>query len=315
MRDWIERHQVLAVALGGGLAFVAWELRFVLVVLFIGYILAAALRPAVDWLEGWRVPRVVGILGLYLAFFAALGWILSTAVGPLMSQAQSFGARLTQLATDVSHRLPFIGPAQIQSLIDYLQNQAGQFAASSFTVGAGIVSALIISIYLLYDWHRLHAHGEGQAGRALWQTVRDSERSLGYWVRGQVVLSGAVGVMSFIALMSLGVEFAPVLAVLAFIFEFVPYAGPFLSGVPAVFIALNSSTMTAVLVVVAYVIIQQLEAHLLVPLIMRRAVDLHPVAVIAVMLIGFEVMGIVGVVLAVPVAVMTRIAWSHLWHA
>lgn len=315
MRNWIERHQVLGVALLGGLAYIAWELRFVLVVLFLGYILAAALRPAVDWLQGHGLPRVAGILGIYIAFFGALGWILATAVGPLMSQAQSFGLRLTELSHQVTHQLPFVGPAQMQSLINYVQSQAGQAAASSFTVAAGGLSALIISIYLLYDWHRLHARGEGQPLRAWWSTVRDSERALGAWVRGQVLLSAAVGVLSFIALMVLGIEFAPVLAVLAFLFEFVPYAGPFLAGAPAVFIALNDSTMAAILVIVAYVVIQQLEAHLLVPLIMRRATDLHPVVVIGVMLAGFEIMGIIGVVLAVPVAVMARIAWQRLWHA
>ncbi len=317
MRQWIERHQVLAVALFGGLVYIAWELQTVLVTLFVGYILAAALRPAVDWLERHRVPRVVAILGIYVAFFVAIGTILSTALPSLLEQSQSFASRLSTLSTTLAHRVPFLGPAQLDSLLKYLQSQAAAVASASFVVGAGLVSALIISIYLLYDWHRLHERFRrgSQAWRTWGAAVEDSERALGAWVRGQLFLSGAVGVMSFIALIAIGVQFAPVLAVLAFLFEFVPYAGPFLSGAPAVLVALNQSSTDALLVIVAYVIIQQLESHLLVPLVMRRAVDLHPVIIIAALLAGFEILGLAGVVLAVPVAVVVRIAWSRFWHA
>jgi predicted PurR-regulated permease PerM len=210
-----------------------------------------------------------------------------------------------------------LGPAQLDSLLKYLQSQAAAVASASCVVGAGLVSALIISIYLLYDWHRLHERFRrgSQAWRTWGAAVEDSERALGAWVRGQLFLSGAVGVMSFIALVAIGVQFAPVLAVLAFLFEFVPYAGPFLSGAPAVLVALNQSSTDALLVIVSYVIIQQLESHLLVPLVMRRAVDLHPVIIIAALLAGFEILGLAGVVLAVPVAVVVRIAWSRFWHA
>lgn len=314
MRSWIERHQVLAVALAGGAAFVAWELRLVVVVLFVGYILAAAMRPAVDWLERHRAPRVVAILGLYIVFFGLLGWVLSAAVAPLIAQAHSFGQRLAELGHTLSAHVPFVGPDQLANLVDYLQSQAAAAASSGFTVGASALSALIISIYLLYDWHRLHRRG-GRVSHAIRGAVEESDYALGAWARGQVLLSGIVGAMSFVALMGLGVEFAPVLAVLAFIFEFLPFAGPFISGALAVLFALNQSAATAIIVAIVYVVIQQVEANLLVPMVMRRAVDLHPVAVIAVMLCGFEILGIVGVLLAVPVAVVVRILWLRLLHA
>jgi len=315
MRSWIERHQVLAVAMAGGLAYLAWVLKDVLIVLFIGYILAAALRPAVDFLHRYSVPRVIAILILYVVFFAALGWLLAASLPPFLAQAQSFGLRLTELSHQLTQHIPFFGPDQLTHLIAYIQQQAAQIAAASLAVVLGFVSSIIISIYLLYDWHRIHQRKEGDTNRILLAAAHDSELALGAWVRGQVVLSAAVGVLSFIVLMALGVEFAPVLAVLAFIFEFVPYAGPFLGGAPAVLIALNQSSTTALLVVIAYTVIQQIEAHLLVPLIMRRAVNLHPVVVIVVMLVGLEILGLAGVLLAVPVAVVVRVGWERFWHA
>jgi predicted PurR-regulated permease PerM len=315
MRNWIERHQVLAVALAAGLAYLAWVLKDVLIVLFIGYILAAALRPAVDWLERHLVPRVIAILILYVVFFAALGWLFASSLPQFVAQTQSFGARLTELSHQLTRQIPFFGPDQLANLVAYLQQQAAQVAAASLAVVVGLVSSVIISIYLLYDWHRIHKRGEGQASRTLLDAAHDSELALGAWVRGQVILSAAVGILSFFALIALGVEFAPVLAVLAFIFEFVPYAGPFLGGAPAVLIALNQSSTTALLVIIAYTVIQQIEAHVLVPLIMRRAVNLHPVIVIAVMLTGLEILGLPGVLLAVPVAVVVRVGWARFWHA
>lgn len=314
MRSWVERHQVLAVALAGGALYVAWIVRDVLIVLFLGYILAAALRPAVDWLVRWRVPRLGAIALLYVGFIGGLGWLLGSAIPPLIAEGQSFALRLSSLSQQVSAHLRFISPDQLSNLINFLQTQAAQVAASSVVVLGGLITALIISMYLLYDWHRLHERGSGVGGR-LYAAVREADIALGAWARGQVLLSASVGLLSFAVLMVLGVEFAPVLAVLAFIFEFVPYAGPFLGGAPAVLIALNESTTTAVLVVIAYTVIQQLEAHLLVPLIMRRAVDLHPVVVIAVMLAGFEILGLPGVLLAVPLTVVARIMGERFWHA
>lgn len=319
MRDWIERHQVLAVAAAGAAAFAFWQLRAVFVILFLGYILAAALRPAIDWLnQRLQVPRILAIVLLYAACVAILSGIIAPAAALMLEQGRLFAAQLGMLSHLLDKQGFLVTQAQIQNLVTYLQGQAVQAGALGLVLVVGLVSSVIVSIYLLNDWHELHARlhrngGDHRVRHLFAAIVRDSEAALGAWVRGQLLLSTIVAGAVFVALTILGIEFAPVLAALAWIFELVPYAGPFLAAAPAVLLALNHSTEAALAVVVVYVIIQQIESHLLVPMVMRRSVDLHPVVSIAVMLAGFEILGIPGVLLAVPAAVLVRIAAQHIW--
>src|SRR3989344_8170812 len=117
----------------------------------------------------------------------------------------------------------------------------------------------------------------------LWERSR---AKIGQWLRSQLLLGVVVGILVFIALTLLGVRYALFLALLAAIFELIPVIGPILAAVPAVFFALLSSPVLGLIVAVVYTIIQQLESHVLVPLLMRRVVGLNPLVVVIALLIG-----------------------------
>jgi len=116
------------------------------------------------------------------------------------------------------------------------------------------------------------------------------------------VLMFAIFILTFLGLTVLGVPYALSLAIIAGLLEIIPYIGPMLSAIPAIIIAFTVSPLTGFLVLVLYVLIQQFENHIIVPQVMRRAVGLHPVAVILALLIGFKLGGVLGAILAVPVA-------------
>jgi predicted PurR-regulated permease PerM len=197
---------------------------------------------------------------------------------------------------------------------DIFQNILGGGDGEVFsrTVGVfsgllGFVTVLVISFYLVVA----DENGMKELIRPLvpaaqqdtvMHLVHRIQKKMGMWVLGQLVLSASIFVLTFVALTLLGVKYALVLALLAGLLEVVPYIGPFLSAVPAFFFALVQGPALAAVVVILYVIIQKIEGYVLVPKIMHKAVGTSPLVVLLSLLIGFKLAGIVGLLLAVPIA-------------
>jgi predicted PurR-regulated permease PerM len=134
------------------------------------------------------------------------------------------------------------------------------------------------------------------------QLINRMQKKIGMWLRGQLILSLIIFALTYIGLLILGVKYALVLALIAGLTEFIPYLGPLLAAIPAVFLAFTQSPMLAVFVAVLYYVIQLTENNILVPKIMQKAVGLNPIVSIAVLLIGFQLAGVVGAILSIPVA-------------
>ena len=129
-----------------------------------------------------------------------------------------------------------------------------------------------------------------------------SRRLIGLWFRTQILLSIVFGFTVWVGLAILGVKYALLIAVLAGLFELVPFVGPFLSGALAVIAALSTSTTLAIYTLIFFVIAEQFEANVLVPILNQQIVGIHPVIVIVALLIGAEVGGILGIIISVPAA-------------
>jgi predicted PurR-regulated permease PerM len=128
------------------------------------------------------------------------------------------------------------------------------------------------------------------------------QKKMGLWVLGQIILSIAIFVFTYVGLTILGVKYALVLALLAGLLEVVPYMGPFLAAVPAVLFAFVQSPALALAVIVLYILVQKSESYVLVPKIMQKTVGTSPLVVLVSLLIGFKLAGILGLLLAVPIA-------------
>jgi predicted PurR-regulated permease PerM len=127
---------------------------------------------------------------------------------------------------------------------------------------------------------------------------------IGDWLRGELILMSIIGIIDLIILLALGVPYALILGVWAGLTEIIPYVGPILGAIPALFFAFSVSPFTALLVLIFYTVVQQLESNFLVPRVMQKTVGLSPVVVILALMVGGKLFGIIGVILAVPVTAM-----------
>ena len=131
-----------------------------------------------------------------------------------------------------------------------------------------------------------------------------SKKKIGHWFQAQLILSFVVGFMVFAGLWLLGVKYAVILGIFAAIFELIPIVGPIFAGGLAVVIGFSESAATGIYVLLLFLVIQQLENHVLVPIMMQKAIDVHPVVILIALLGGVELAGFVGLILAVPAVVV-----------
>ena len=288
-------------------------------VLLFAIVLAFVLSPLVVRIERVIPHRAAAVGITFLATLAVLVAVSVVIAAPLVHESARLSDALpgyvAQLQSgDPVSVLGYQVPEEIrQRAGSALAAVGGGFAEQAVSIVVGLLSAivdvflvLVIALYLLLDTRRMRAfvlrllppRPRAHAERVEAEVVR----VFGAYVRGQLILALVVGVASTLALLVLGVPYAIVLGVLAGILELVPMLGPILGAIPAVLVALFQPFPLVLWVILAFVIIQQLEANLLVPRISGHAVGLHPLAAMLALIAGLEVGGIVGALFAVPLA-------------
>lgn len=292
-----------------GALWLLFLIREVIILLFIAIIFMSALSPIVTYLERFRVPRALSIASTYIVVVALLVALFSLMVTPLVEQT-------VKLAQTLPTTLGTIFPSGWvnQSVI---QDQVANFSRNAFSIGLiilnnfiGLISIAVLAFYLLLDRDKLDKvvtqflPDQEERIRSVSEKI---EERLGSWVRGQLTLSVIIGTITYIVLLILGIPYALPLAIFAGLMEVVPVIGPIISAVPAVLIAYAIAPFLALFVVGAYFIIQQLENHIIVPQVMKKAVGLNPLIVIISVAVGGKLLGISGALLAVPVAVVIQI--------
>ncbi len=293
---------------------VVGQILDILILLFISFLVMTAFHPLVVFLERLRIPRMIGILLVYAVVFGVFGVSLVSAVPTLIGQS----ARLTaELPGFVARILPYwdIDVTAISQQIAPIGESLVKVTLGVFSNILAVVTVLVFTFYFLME--RRHADqiltsifGEEVAARTL-VLLRSVERRLGSWVRGQLLLMVAVGVLSYIGLMMLHIEFAVPLAILAGLLELIPMIGPTISAIPAILVALATSPLLALSVVALYLVVQQLENNLLVPIVMKKSVGFPPILTILILLIGGRLAGAAGAILSVPVALVVQEIASH----
>lgn len=313
-----------------------WAARPVLMPLLLGVVLAYLLAPAVKllmrrgWAPGWAIGVIylgLGLLGLLVTLK-----IVPTALGEAQRVAESMpryidGVRMQADRWVDSYRQANLPPG-VRAAVDGWINRAGvglQTRLAGALDGAmglvewvfHLVLAPVVAFYLLRD--------HTQLGRSLlgvlpvnWRggtqrLMRDLDQVLGGFIRGQLMLAGAVGLLATLACWLIGLRFALLLGLFAAGAELIPYVGPIIGAAPAIFTGLGISPMAAFQVALAFLLIQQIENAVLSPLIIGERVGLHPVVILLVVLSGGYVGGLVGMLVAVPLAASLRVLWSHLY--
>lgn len=296
----------------GWLLFLA---RDVLAALLLAIVVSTAFHPAVAFLERKRIPRIIGTLVIYLLAIFVIGLIIYTIVPVALSELtnllESSGTFLKSLSAEAEVRAVVEAlRANLTRLTDLLfSGDISLIEIASRFLGSAIfaVAIFVLSFYLTLGRDEVERFlvavlPAAYEEKAIQIYARVS-RKIGRWLTGQLFLSLVVGVVIFLGLWILGVKYSLLLGILAGILELIPYAGPIFTGAISILVAFGDSSVLALYTFILFAIVQQLENHFLMPTVMRYTTALNPVVVLISILIGGRIFGVVGIILAVPVAV------------
>ncbi|MCL5798201.1 MAG: AI-2E family transporter [Patescibacteria group bacterium] len=279
------------------------QLKEIIFLIFISFILMAAFKPLADYSDTIHVPRILSIILIYILIIAFLFFAGSSILPVLAAQSIHLAEKMPEYLNSV---IPFV---KIDSSV--ISQQLTPIGQNLLNVTIGIFAnivtlftVVVISFYLLLERKHLDKQlavfmGVEGAKKVVKIIIRIEER-LGAWVRGQLLLGVTIGLATFVGISILGLPYALAMAIFAGILEIVPIIGPIISAIPAVLIALTTSPLLALLTVAVYFIIQQLEAQLIVPVVMEKAVGIPPLVTIIALMMGAKLDGIAGALLAVP---------------
>lgn len=299
-----------------GLYFV-YLVRDIILLLLVSFLLMTAVNPLVTRLESYKVPRGLSAAVAFLLVFAAIIGAIAALVPPLINQLTTLLSQLSIspfLAAKV-HTLTFdlqdlqVIANQLNSVPKVLNVIFSAFSAAIITITVGVMA-----FYLTVERRYLHKYlvwlfGNDGAERRAEQFINRIEEQIGSWVRGEFALMVVVGLMTYIGLSLLNINFALPLAILAGILEILPNIGPTISAIPTIIVAYITVSMPMALAVTAlYILVQQLENNFIVPFIMKKIVGLNPIVTIVLLLTGFRLAGVIGATLSIPIFLIAKVA-------
>lgn len=299
-----------------------YEIRQIILVLFVSIILMSALNPTINRLEQFRVPRWLGIIVIYFVIFGGIGTVAGLIIPSLIAQTELFVTRLTPLIKNIG----VVGFSLDSSLVTSQISQLGsvpaniiKFTLSFFSNIITVFALLIMSFYLLIERKNLNKYllvlfGENQEKKAE-EFVDKIEKRLGDWVRGEFILMLVIGSMTYLGLSILGIEVALPLAILAGLLEIIPNIGPTVSAIPAILVGLTVSPLMAITVTALYFLVQQMENSFIAPKVMQKTVGVNPLITILALTIGGKIGGIMGAILAIPLLLVIQVISVELFSS
>lgn len=313
----ISYRTVLFVLLALGGAWLILQLLDVIFLLFVAFIFVSTLRSPVDFMTRHKIPRVLAIAIVYILIIAVLVLIFRVIIPPLIEQTSLLIENFPDLLDQLNNLL-VVNRIPTQQVSSSITSQLGSVGSNAITLTAGflnsvfsILTLFVITFYSLLSWNQItsmvRSVFSGENEKRAQRLINNIEAGLGAWVRGQLTLVLIIGTVTYIGLALLGVPYALPLAIVAGLFEVVPVVGPIVAAVPAILAGFTVSPVIGIATVALYFVVQQLENNLIVPTVMRRAIGINPLITIIALIIGSKLYGIMGAVLAVPVAVTIKI--------
>ncbi|HEY5382939.1 MAG TPA: AI-2E family transporter [Candidatus Paceibacterota bacterium] len=306
----------------GLLIFLLWYLRDIVLVVLSAIVIASAVEPAIRYFMRHGLNRLLSVILIYLLIGGIFFSILFFFVPPILNDAATFLKQLPATLSsinisDTTHGLlpwsvtnNFSSADLLQNISTTISNTTGGVFSTVSAFFGGLTSFVLIVVFSIYfsvqetgvdDFLRIVTPAHSQVYVLnLWKR---SQEKIGKWMQGQLILAAIIGVLLYLGLVILGVPHALLLSLIAAAFELIPVFGQFLAAVPAVAVAFGDGGVTeALLVAGLYIVIQQFEAHLIYPVVVKKVVGIPPLLVILSLLIGFKLVGFLGVLLSVPIA-------------
>lgn len=286
--------------------YVTFQIRSILVLLFISFILMTAINPLIRLTQRWRIPTIVIVLAVYVGIITLFSTLVASLIPAVVSQTRG----LTQALPTYLHNLEDTFNTRFDPAFasDYLSNVPSnilKLAAGVFSNALNVMVVFFMTYYLIIERPNLHRYllrlfDDKNAEARAESLVHSIEKQVGGWVRGQLILMVIIGVMTYIGLVALGIPYALPLATLAGLLEAVPNLGPIIAAIPAVLMGFAVSPIIGMGALALSILIQQLENNLIVPKVMLSATGTAPLATIVVLLVGYTLGGVMGAVLAMP---------------
>ncbi len=291
-----------------------WVIRDIIVLLILALILASVMEPMVEYFNKKKVPKAASILAVYIIILSIAGVVVYLLIPPVVEQFKQFAANFPHYVQVLQEKIgaSFLETQTVKNFSSQIFTEGsigGGFLHSTFGVFTGalsLITVLALSFYIVTEERGMKNFIAEllppQHQKFTSNLIDKIQKKMGLWILGQLILSFTIFLASFIGLKLLGVQYALFLALLAGILEIIPYLGPILSAVPAAFFAFLQNPPLAIAVIVLYIVIQQTENYLLTPKVMAKTVGMPPLVVLLALLIGFKLAGIVGFLVAVPLA-------------
>lgn len=306
----------LALLIIGGL-FLVWFMRDIVFSLFIAFIIASVVKPIATRLEKKHIPKritasVVALLLLSLVI-GAIVWMV-----PLfLHETAILSKQLPNMIEEIyPPAMSYIDISSFSSYLPNLTNQAIDIVQSFFSNAIFITTTLFFSIYFVTEEAFLVRSLNrylGEKKTTMFMEAKEKiEKRMASWMVGELVLMLLIGVMTYAGLLLMGVKYALPLAIIAGALEIVPNIGPIIATIPALIVALTQNYLLLVFVLALYIIVQQLENNLIVPLVMKKAIGMNPLISLISLLIGGRFAGPIGILLAIPTALMIESIFLNL---
>ncbi|WP_027365594.1 AI-2E family transporter [Desulfotruncus alcoholivorax] len=329
--DWKKNYRImLALVLVTAILYFFYLIRGIFLSLLLAIVLAYLLHPLVRTVENRGTSRTMSILIVYAAMFIVVAGLLLFGMPHIIGQLNmmadvvpEYAAQIQKFTDSIQVEYDRAGiPDALRKIIDqritWLEQLLVKQAERVVQIMLGlagyifnIILAPIIAYYLLKDveiyTERVVKLIPVQKRAEILQLGTEISRIIDSFVRGYLLVSVITGIMTGLAMAALGMELALMLGIFAGITNLIPYFGPFIGAVPAITLAMLVSKWMVIKVMLAFIIIQQLEASVISPKILGSRVGLHPLFVILVLLAGGQLYGLTGLILAVPVAAILRV--------
>ncbi len=294
-----------------------YMLSDVLAILFVATLLSSALSPLVGAMQKKGLPRGLGVLLIYIAIFSVFTCAIALLIPPLMEQYSEFAKAFPAYAERFISLVQSVSPdgnlleqlkKGFQSIESSLVQAAGGIFVKIFDFVKGIIAfffVFVVTFYMIVQERAIkgaiHLVTPVRYRFYIDGLISQIQKKIGLWLRSQLILCFIIFLMVFTGLMVLGVPYALILALVAGLAEFVPYIGPVLGSVPAIFIAFDQSPLLALWVLILFLVIQRLENDFIVPRVMQKTIGINPLVSVVAILVGVKLGGFLGVMLAIPV--------------
>lgn len=308
------------------LAYLFFILRNLILVMLTSVVIASAIEPITKWFIARRIPRTLAVIAIYFGIFVAIAGITTVVLPPLAEDVKATFVTLPQYIQNFNpsnlEKIPglslvfnqFTESISSDDLINKFGGYAGTATFGFFQTAGTIFGSLFSFVLIIVISFYLAVQDDGVASflrvvtpvkheKYILNLWRRSQKKIGLWMQGQLLLGVIVGVLTYLGLSILGVQNALLLALIAAAFELIPIFGPILAAIPAVGIALIQDGFSLALIVLGlYLIIQQFENHLIHPLVVKKIVGIPSLLAILSLIVGAQLAGFLGMIIAVPIA-------------